>query len=222
VKWLKWSENWWFTKCLTFPFVVFVVAGFIVYVLAVVVSFIVVFLYCVCASNVCNVCYLSVLLLYYCHRAKVQLQFNIYINSSTSGGRSVGIVLLRTKIDGVCFEGLQSVIRRTNAPNTRVGWLSHVSDCCSIVSCSHIARLRLNSASASNIWSPLFYVGFEVLTALVVKIAKVCCIALCSSQANRHFGGTFHLHLQGRKSTQQETNMNQVARHVRWHSSLVL
>jgi hypothetical protein len=43
-----------------------------------VVSFIVVFLYCVCALNVCNVCYLSVLLLYYCHRAKVQLQFNVY------------------------------------------------------------------------------------------------------------------------------------------------
>jgi hypothetical protein len=35
--------------------VVFVVAGCIVYVSAVVVSFIVVFLYCVCALNVCNV-----------------------------------------------------------------------------------------------------------------------------------------------------------------------
>jgi hypothetical protein len=73
----KWSENWWFAKCLTFPFiVVFVVAGCIVYVLAVLVSFIVVFLYCVCALNVCNLRYLSVLLLYYCHRAKAKLQFN--------------------------------------------------------------------------------------------------------------------------------------------------
>jgi hypothetical protein len=70
----------WFAKCLTFPFVVvFVVAGCIVYVLAVVLSFIVVFLYCVCTLNMCNVCYLYVLLLYYCHRAKAQLQFNIYI-----------------------------------------------------------------------------------------------------------------------------------------------
>jgi hypothetical protein len=43
------------------------------------VSFIVVFLYCVCALFVCNVCYLSVVLLYYCHRAEAQLQFNIYI-----------------------------------------------------------------------------------------------------------------------------------------------
>jgi hypothetical protein len=56
---------------LTFPFAVFVVASCIVYVLAVVVSFIVVFLYCVivflycvCTLFVCNVCYLSVVLLY--------------------------------------------------------------------------------------------------------------------------------------------------------------
>jgi hypothetical protein len=60
-----------------FPFVVvFVVGGCIVYVLPVVVSFIVVILYCVCALNVCNMCYLSVLFLYYCDRAKAQLQFN--------------------------------------------------------------------------------------------------------------------------------------------------
>jgi apolipoprotein N-acyltransferase len=41
---VKCSKNWWFSTCLIFPFVVFVVAGCIVYVLAVVVSFIVVFL----------------------------------------------------------------------------------------------------------------------------------------------------------------------------------
>jgi hypothetical protein len=59
-------------------FVVFVVAGCIVYVLAIVVSFIVVFVLCLCLF-VCNVCYLSVVLLYYCHWVKVQLQFNKYI-----------------------------------------------------------------------------------------------------------------------------------------------
>jgi hypothetical protein len=55
-------------------------------VLVVVVSFIVLFLYCavmflycVCALCVCNVCYLSVVLLYYCHRAEAQVQFNKYI-----------------------------------------------------------------------------------------------------------------------------------------------
>jgi hypothetical protein len=65
-----------FSKCF---FVVFVVDGCIIYVLAVVVSFIVVFLYRVCALFACNVCYLSVVLLYYCHRAEAQLQFNKYI-----------------------------------------------------------------------------------------------------------------------------------------------
>jgi hypothetical protein len=69
----------------TFTFVVFVVPDCIVYVLDVVVSYIVVFLYCVCAFNVCNVCYLSVLLSYYCHRAKTQLQFNKYIYISLQG-----------------------------------------------------------------------------------------------------------------------------------------
>jgi hypothetical protein len=53
-----------------------------VYVLAVVVPFIVVFLYCVCALFVCNVCYLSVVLLYYCHGVKAQLHFNKYIYSN--------------------------------------------------------------------------------------------------------------------------------------------
>jgi hypothetical protein len=52
-----------------------------VYVLAVVVLFIVVFLYCVCALFVCNVCYLSVVLLYYCHRVKAQLHSNEYIHT---------------------------------------------------------------------------------------------------------------------------------------------
>jgi hypothetical protein len=57
-----------------------------VYVLAVVVSFIVVFLYCDRALFVCNVCYLSVVLLYYCHRVKAQLQFNKYIVTYTRCG----------------------------------------------------------------------------------------------------------------------------------------
>jgi hypothetical protein len=56
-------------------FVVFVVAGYTVYVLTVVVSL----LLCFCIVFVCNVCYLSVVLLYYCHRVKAQLQFNKYI-----------------------------------------------------------------------------------------------------------------------------------------------
>jgi hypothetical protein len=43
---------------------------------------VVVFLYCACALFVCNVCYLSVVYLYYCHRSEAQLQFNRYIYKS--------------------------------------------------------------------------------------------------------------------------------------------
>jgi hypothetical protein len=71
-------ENWWFTKSVTFPFVVvFVAAGCIVFVLAVVVSYTVVFLYCVCALNVCNVCYLSVVS--YCCTNVTGLKPNLFV-----------------------------------------------------------------------------------------------------------------------------------------------
>jgi hypothetical protein len=43
----------------------------------------VVFLYCVCALFVCNMCYLTTVLLYYCHRAEAQLQFNKYIYNTS-------------------------------------------------------------------------------------------------------------------------------------------
>jgi hypothetical protein len=36
---------------------------------------------CVCALFVCNVCYLSVLLLYYCHWAEAQLQFKTHTHT---------------------------------------------------------------------------------------------------------------------------------------------
>jgi hypothetical protein len=74
VKWseFKWTEvksteNWGFTKCLTFPFVVFDVARCIIYVLAVVVSFIVVFciVFVLCLCVICVTC-----LLFCCITAK--------------------------------------------------------------------------------------------------------------------------------------------------------
>jgi hypothetical protein len=34
----------------------------------------------------------------------------------------------------------------------------------------------------------------------------------CSPYVNLRFGWTYHLHLQGRKSAEQETNVQQVAR----------
>jgi hypothetical protein len=45
----------------------------------------------------------------------------------------------------------------------------------------------------------LFGVGFEVLTEVVINVAIFWDIAPCGPYMNR-FGGTYHLHLQGRKS----------------------
>jgi hypothetical protein len=40
-------------------------------------------------------------------------------------------------------------------------------------------------------------------------------IAPCSSYVNRHFGGRYYLHLQGKKLAEQETSVQQVVRHFR-------
>jgi hypothetical protein len=49
------------------------------------------------------------------------------------------------------------------------------------------------------------FVEFEVLTAVVMNVATLWDIPLCSPYVNRHFGGAYHLHLQGRKSAEQKT-----------------
>jgi hypothetical protein len=46
-------------------------------------------------------------------------------------------------------------------------------------------------------------VGFEVFTAVVMKIVIFWDIAPCSPYMNRRFGGTYHFHLQGRKSAER-------------------
>jgi hypothetical protein len=53
-------------------------------------------------------------------------------------------------------------------------------------------------------------IGFEVLTAVVMKATILWDIAPCS-HVNRRFGRTYRLQLHGRKSTEQETNPQQVA-----------
>jgi hypothetical protein len=50
-------------------------------------------------------------------------------------------------------------------------------------------------------------VGLEVLSAVVIGVAICWDRAPCSQYANRCFGGTHHLHLQGRKSAEQETSV---------------
>jgi hypothetical protein len=48
-------------------------------------------------------------------------------------------------------------------------------------------------------------VEFEVLTVVVTNVAIFWDIAPCTPYVNRRFGGTYHLHLQGRKSTEQDS-----------------
>jgi hypothetical protein len=58
-----------------------------------------------------------------------------------------------------------------------------------------------NAVKVSNFRHRLFYVGFEVLTAVVMKSTIFWDITPCSPlTVNRSFGGTYRLHVQGRKN----------------------
>jgi hypothetical protein len=47
--------------------------------------------------------------------------------------------------------------------------------------------------------------GCEFLTAVDMKVAIFWDISQCSLHMNQRFGGTYHLHLQDKKSAEQET-----------------
>jgi hypothetical protein len=51
------------------------------------------------------------------------------------------------------------------------------------------------------------HIGFEVLTAVVMNVAIFWDMAPCNSYVNGRFGGMCQLHIQGRKSAEQETNV---------------
>jgi hypothetical protein len=55
-------------------------------------------------------------------------------------------------------------------------------------------------------------VGFEVLTAVVMRMATFWDIAPCSPFMNRRFRGTCYLLLHGRKSAEQEIRVGKVVR----------
>jgi hypothetical protein len=54
------------------------------------------------------------------------------------------------------------------------------------------ASLVQISTSAPRSQTPSVYVGFEVLTAVVMNVAIFWDIALCSMYVNQHFRGTCH------------------------------
>jgi hypothetical protein len=60
--------------------------------------------------------------------------------------------------------------------------------------------LRRENLKSNKIRTCLFYVGFEVFTAVVMKSIVFWDMTPCSPlSVNRRFGGTYRLHLQGRK-----------------------
>jgi hypothetical protein len=57
-------------------------------------------------------------------------------------------------------------------------------------------------------WETYDYVGFEVLTVVVVKSTIFWVIALCTPlKVNRRFGGTYRLHLQGGRISQARNHL---------------
>jgi hypothetical protein len=54
------------------------------------------------------------------------------------------------------------------------------------------------------------YVRFEVFTAVTVKNAVFWYVAPCRSCVERRFGGTYRLHLQGRKIRERGTNVSRL------------
>jgi hypothetical protein len=64
-----------------------------------------------------------------------------------------------------------------------------------------------------------FIVGFEILTAVVMKSTIFWDITPCSPlSVNRRFGGTYRLHLQGRKNISPARNQHESKCHLltRW------
>jgi hypothetical protein len=60
------------------------------------------------------------------------------------------------------------------------------------------------------------FVGFKVLKGVLKNVAIFWDAAPCIQHMNRRFGGPYNLHLQGRKSVEQETGVQMVAR-WRWY-----
>jgi hypothetical protein len=74
--------------------------------------------------------------------------------------------------------------------------------------------MPLNYLFASAVQNRVVFVGSEDLTAVAMNVTILWDIAPCSPYVNRRFKGTYHLHLQGRKSAGQETSIEQVARQL--------
>jgi hypothetical protein len=78
----------------------------------------------------------------------------------------------------------------------------------------HSSQQRFIHINVTNL-TTYNHVGFEVLTAVVMKITIFWDIMLCSPlNVNRHFGGTYHLHLQGRRMRRAKNQRESSACHM--------
>jgi hypothetical protein len=72
----------------------------------------------------------------------------------------------------------------------------------------NIIQLNPDRTITSNFFYIDFIVGFQVLTAVTMKNSVFWDVAPCRSCMNRRFGGTYRLHLQGRKIRERGTSVN--------------
>jgi hypothetical protein len=84
----------------------------------------------------------------------------------------------------------------------------HSSD---IYKSSKISSSRISTVSHGGVIflsAILTNARFEVFTAVIMKNAVFWDVAACTSCVNRRFGGTYRLHLQGRKIRERETSVS--------------
>jgi hypothetical protein len=73
---------------------------------------------------------------------------------------------------------------------------------------SHDLYFALCAENAEHVNKEVFYVRFEVFTALTRKSAVFWDVQLCRSCVNQRFGGIYRLHLLGRKICERGTSVS--------------
>jgi hypothetical protein len=121
--------------------------------------------------NMFNMCYLSVVLLYYCHRAEAQLQFNIHTHTHTHTHIYIYIYIYK-------------------CPGSKLY--------CSTWIRILLMEIDVGSYSSSVAMLAQFY-DFYVFTAVTMKNTFFLDLATCGSCTNRRFGETCSLHYQNER-----------------------
>jgi hypothetical protein len=75
-----------------------------------------------------------------------------------------------------------------------------------------ISNTNVAASKISDLFSQAHFVGSEVFIAVTMKNAVFWYVATCGSYKNRRFGGTCHLHFQGRKSASEKKRQKLASR----------